>query len=188
MKSFLLLCLSGLVLLLACTGKKVASTEKNKKEKPTAVQWVKFEELASLQAKEPRKVFIDVYTDWCGWCKKMDAQTLTHPVIIGYMSEKYYAVKFNAETRDTIRFNGFTYTSTNPSNPRATHQLALSLLNNKLGYPSSVYLDEDMKMMGVLQTYLDAPTFEAVLHYYAEGANKTTPWQQYFENFNGEIK
>lgn len=187
MKQIALFTVACALLLLSCHNK-AGSSGSGKKESPSAIQWIRFEDLAAAQAKEPRKVFIDVYTDWCGWCKKMDANTLTHSVIIKYMSEKYYAIKFNAETRDTVRFNGFTYTSTNPSNPRATHQLALSLLNNKLGYPSSVYLDEEMKVLGVLQTYLDAPTMEAVLHFYADGAYKTTPWQNYFENFNGEIK
>ena len=34
--------------------------------------WISFEQAVELQKKEPRKILIDVYTDWCGWCKKMD--------------------------------------------------------------------------------------------------------------------
>ena len=183
-----LILLAFLAATLSCSRKTNPQGNENTGKVPSAIEWVRFEDLAARQAKEPRKVFIDVYTDWCGWCKKMDAQSLTHPVIVKYMSSKFYAVKFNAETKDTIRFNGHTYTSTNPSAPRSTHQLALSLLNNKLGYPTTVYLDEDLKMLGPLQGYLDPKTMEAVLHFYWDEAYKTTPWPTFQETFTGEIK
>ncbi|MCC7301951.1 MAG: DUF255 domain-containing protein [Bacteroidia bacterium] len=173
---------------LSCHRKSLSTGSTENKKVPGSVEWIRFEDLAAAQIKEPRKVFIDVYTDWCGWCKKMDAQSLTHPVIVKYLGTKFYAVKFNAETKDTIRFNGHTYTSTNPGGARATHQLALSLLNNKLGYPTTVYLDEDLKMLGPLQGFLDPKTLEAVLHYYGDEAYKTTPWPTFQETFTGEIQ
>ena len=62
------------------------------------VKWYTFEEAVELNKAEQRKIFIDVYTDWCGWCKKMDATTFNSPEIAKILNEEYYAVKFDAET------------------------------------------------------------------------------------------
>ena len=79
-----------------------ASIHKNypgKDKKPKGekdVKWLSFEEAQKLAAKTPKKIFVDVYTDWCGWCKKMDKNTLSDPGIKDYLNKKYYAVKLNA--------------------------------------------------------------------------------------------
>merc|ERR1711991_317837 len=87
----------------------------------------------------PKKVFIDLYTSWCGWCKRMDATTFKQKAIVEYMNQKYYAVKFDAETRDTVNFNGHTFTNSDPSfvkragNGRGKpHWFAHSILDGKL--------------------------------------------------------
>jgi len=53
------------------------------------IKWLDFEEAVALNSKKPKKIFIDMYTDWCGWCKKMDAATFINPVIVDYMNEHY---------------------------------------------------------------------------------------------------
>ena len=70
------------------------------------VQWMTFEEAIEANKDNPRKIFVDIYTDWCGWCKKMDAQTFNHPDIASYMNDNYYNVKFNAEQKGEVVFNG----------------------------------------------------------------------------------
>ena len=159
--------------------------DKNKKD---TIKWYTFSEAVELSKKAPRKMFIDVYTDWCGWCKKMDAGTFENAAIVKYLNAHYYPVKMNAEMKDTIIFNNLTFVNPNPTNPRSTHQLAASLLSNKLSYPTSVYLDENFGMLQAIGSYLDAKTLEAVLHFYGEDANKTTKWDDYFQNFQGEVK
>ena len=62
------------------------------------IKWMTFEQMQEAQKKQPRKVIIDMYTDWCGWCKRMDKNTFEHPVIAAYMNENFYAIKFNAES------------------------------------------------------------------------------------------
>ncbi len=39
------------------------------------VRWLSWEEAIELSKEDPRKIVIDVYTEWCGWCKKMDKTT-----------------------------------------------------------------------------------------------------------------
>src|SRR3954463_14417926 len=73
------------------------------------IHWMTFKEALAKNEKAPKKIFIDVYTDWCGWCKKMDASTFTNDSIIQYMNKNFYAVKLDAETKDTIKYKGVDY-------------------------------------------------------------------------------
>jgi thioredoxin-related protein len=75
------------------------------------INWLTLEEADSLYKIEKRPMFIDVYTDWCGWCKRMDASTFQDPTVAAYLNANFYAVKLDAETKDTITFNGTTYTN-----------------------------------------------------------------------------
>ena len=70
------------------------------------VNWVSIEEAQILMKKEPMKIFIDFYTDWCGWCKRMDAQTFANPIIAAYLNKHFYAVKIDAEQSEPITFKG----------------------------------------------------------------------------------
>ncbi len=92
--------------------------------KPESIKWLSFQEMVVLHKAKPKKVLIDVYTDWCGYCKKMDADTYTNQEIIKYLNENYYVVKLNAEMKDTVLYDKYTFVNLNPNQNRSTHQLA----------------------------------------------------------------
>ncbi len=87
------------------------------------IKWYTIEEAEKLFNKSPRPIFIDTYTDWCGWCKKMDSETFTDPVIADILNTKFYPVKFNAEGKESVTFMGQTFI--NDGKAGRTHQLAL---------------------------------------------------------------
>jgi len=151
----------------------------------TKIKWMDFEEAVALNNKKPKKMFIDMYTDWCGWCKKMDAATFINPVIVEYMNDNYYAVKFNAERKDTINFNGTKFVNANPTGSRSSHDLAKELLSGRMSYPSFVFLDENLKKVTTVPGYRKAPEFEAILNYIASNAYKTQKWEEYSASFKG---
>jgi thioredoxin-related protein len=168
------------------------SQAKEKKDKvlPAGenIHWYSFEEAYRLNKKKPKKIFIDVFTDWCGWCKKMDAETFTNPIISGYMSKHFYCVKLNAERKDTVVIDGVTFTNPNPASKRSTHQLAIELLKGKMSYPSYVFLNEKSQWLTVISGYQVSKEFEPILHYFAEDAYQKTPWEDFKASFEGEIK
>src|SRR6187431_1530392 len=77
---------------------------------PEGIKWLSISEAEKLAKDEPRKIIVDIYTDWCGWCKRMDNSTYKDPKVVEYINKNFYAVKFNAETKNEITFQGKTYT------------------------------------------------------------------------------
>lgn len=152
------------------------------------VKWYSFEEAYKNNKKKPRKIFIDVFTEWCGWCKKMDAETFTNPVIVRYMNKNFYCVKFDAERKDTIIIDGVTFVNQNPNGRRSSHQLAVELLKGKMSYPSYVFLNEKSQWLTVVPGYQQARDFESIIHYFGDDAYQKTPWEDYKGSFVGEIK
>lgn len=132
---------------------------------------------------------MDVYTNWCGWCKKMDAGTFSHPDIVKYINENYYAVKLNAETKEAIEFKGQTFVNPNPDLRRPTHEFAaIAAVNGRLSFPTIVYLDEELNLLSPVPGYVDAKAIEPIIHYFAEEAYKDTPWTDYQSAFKSSIE
>ncbi|MFN3840348.1 MAG: thioredoxin family protein [Cyclobacteriaceae bacterium] len=139
------------------------------------VKWMTFEEAVERAKTEKRKIFIDVYTDWCGWCKVMDKNTFSDPKIAEILNTRFYPVKFDAEQREDVEFNGHTFKFV-PYGNKGTHQLAAALLNNELSYPTVVFLDEEFRMIQPLKGYQDARQFHPIIQYIGEGHYKSIKW------------
>jgi len=146
--------------------------------------WHSFEEATILNKENPKLIFIDVYTDWCGWCKKMDAATFKDKHIAKYMNEKYYCVKLNAETKDSIAFMGRVFTNPNPDGRRSTHHLAAILLQNKMSYPSYVFMNEDNRILTVVKGFVGAQKFDPIIHWFGERAYLDKTFPVYSKEFN----
>ena len=151
------------------------------------VKWMTFEEAVALAAEQPKHIFIDVYTDWCGWCKKMDASTFVDPVIVDLLNKHYYAVKLDAEQKDTIYFMDKAFVNTNPEGKRASHQMAQALLKGKMSSPSYVFLNSQTEWLTVLSGYRKAPEMEQVLTYFGESIYETKTWEQFMATFASRL-
>ena len=151
------------------------------------VKWYTIEEAEELTKNEPRKLFIDVYTDWCGWCKKLDKETFTDPVIAHILNTKFYAVKFDAESKESIKFIGHTFTNEG-TGTRRTHQLAAALLQGKMSYPSAAYMNEKLELLFAVPGYFSAKDIEPLLHFIFSDSYQTTDFQKYKESFQGKVE
>ncbi len=142
------------------------------------VAWMSWEEAVAANEAEPRKIFVDVYTDWCGWCKRMDSGTFTDERVVELLNEHFYAVKFDAEQREDVTFGGKTY-KFESGGRNGVHGLAKLLLQGRLGYPTVVFLDEDIQIIQPVPGYQEADAFAKITRYFADDAYRTVPWAEY---------
>jgi thioredoxin-related protein len=146
------------------------------------VNWMTLEEAVEKNKTEKRKIFIDVYTDWCGWCKRMDETTFSDYRVAEYLNKNFYVVKFNAEQQQDIVFKNKTY-HFKKVGTRGYHELAAEWLNNRLSYPTVVFLNEEMELIQPLPNYVEAARFETIITYFGTNSYKKTPWETYEKNF-----
>jgi thioredoxin-related protein len=158
-----------------------------KPEAAQAIKWMTWDEMQEAQKKEPRKVVVDVFTDWCGWCKRMEATTFTNPSVIKYVNEHYYAVKFDAETKTTIHFRGRDYRFI-PEGVRGYNELAAEILNNQMSYPTTVYFDETLNEIFPVPGYQEPKMFETVLNYVGTNSYKNQQFDSYQQSFKATAK
>lgn len=179
MKHVLLLMLAVMSLSPAFAGDKKKSKAKTDAS-ANEIHWISFAELEKNMKKEPRKVYIDVYTGWCGWCKVMDKKTFTNPEVINYINSKYYAVKLNAEQKEPIAFMGKTF----PFNGEyKANMLAVELMGGQMSYPTTVILQEDLMSPAPIPGYLDVAVMEKVLKYFGENHYKTKKYDEFERTF-----
>ena len=150
------------------------------------IHWITWNQMVANQKIEKKKVIVDLYTDWCGWCKKMDKTTFKNPVIVNYINKNFYAVKFNAEQKEDINFDGHIYKFVG-SGRRGYHELAAALSQNRLSYPTYVFLDEDIKLLQVIPGYQQADMFEYIINYFGGGFYKNVPWAKFEKEFESKL-
>ncbi len=123
------------------------------------VNWMTWEEAVQKNKTEKRKIFVDVFTDWCGWCKVMDRNTFAEASVAKLLNEEFYAVKFNAEQTADVVFNNVTFKYIPMEGGRGVHQLAVALLNSQMSYPNFVFLDEEFRIIPVAPGYQSLPGY-----------------------------
>ena len=131
--------------------------KEQKRDQDEGIHWVSIEEAQALTKENPRTIFVDVYTDWCGWCKVMDKRNFNDDEVIEYVNEHYYAVKLNAESRDQVTFNGTTL-----SEAELAHAFGVN------SFPTIVLINETFDMVAPAPGYRKARDFQKMLEEFKE--------------------
>ncbi len=157
------------------------------------IKWMTMNEALAAQKKNPKKIFLDAYTIWCGPCKLLDKNTFTNEDVIKYINKHYYPVKFNAEGTEVVNYREHTFTNPeyNPDRKgrNSTHQFARAM--KITGYPSLVFFDEKGNLIGPIPGYRTPHQLELFLKLFVEEDYKkiTTPeaFKAYSESFKNEF-
>jgi thioredoxin-related protein len=166
MKKYILMVLMSLAVMssISCAGSK----KETPKAAAGAVVWMAWDQAMTSAQEEGKFIVVDVYTDWCHWCKVMDEKTYVDPAVAGLMKESFVAVKLNAERENTVNFKGKAYTEMD---------LARNLGVN--GYPTTMFLASDGTVIGKIPGYIEAPVFKQILEYLTSGSYKSMSLDQY---------
>src|SRR6266481_4887666 len=93
------------VLVLSALSMPAAGLAQSAKEQPKPeLSWKPFETGFAKAQTENKKVLLDVYTDWCGWCKRLDKDVYSDKRVVSYLTEHYYVVKLNAEDTASVTY------------------------------------------------------------------------------------
>lgn len=172
----------NIILSALALGTLIIATPSFRSPEPEAIKWYTWEEAVALNKAKPKKIMVDVYTSWCGWCKKMDKGAFTDPSIAAYITENFYPVKLNAEQREEIKFNEETFGFVGGENGRGgVHALAYALLDGHMGYPSLVYLNEKYERIMISPGFKETPDLMKELKFAAEEIYSKTTWEKYKE-------
>lgn len=131
------------------------------------IEWIGFEQLDDSLRVNNKPVLVYFYTDWCVYCKKMDRNAFKNPEIVSKINKEFYAVKMNAETMDSIEFEGQTFTNQQAKTKRnGVHQIPLLLAsrgNNKLSFPTLLVLDRNFRIRKRSFEYMTSERMKALI-------------------------
>jgi len=176
-----------LLLILLIAGVSVNAQE-------SEINWMSLEEAVQAQAKNPKKIMMDVYTTWCGPCKMLDKNTFQNKDVVKYVNDHYYAVKFNAEGAEQINFKENVFKNPNydpnKSGRNAQHELAAAL--RITAYPTIVFFNENGDTLLPVPGYKTPSQLELYLKLFFNDDHQTindqSQWDQYQKDFVFEFK
>jgi thioredoxin-related protein len=172
MQKVKLLFLYTSIIILCCSQKPAPANDH--------VKWIGLDEAVTNLQKEKRPLLIDLYTDWCGWCKVMDKKTYSDKRVADYVGNKFYAVKINAETHDKITWNNKIYSFN--SNYRS-NEFAVYLTNSRLEFPTTIFIPADGGAPQAIPGYMTPKDFELLVKYFGDGGYGKIPFEEYQKNF-----
>lgn len=162
--------------------------------KAQEINWVTLEEAVELQKKNPKKIIMDMYTTWCGPCKMLDRNTFQNKDVAAYVNKHYYAVKFNAEGNDTVKFKDKTFTNPNYDPAKAKRRNSghqLSRYFSVRSYPTMVFLDEKSEFIAPIVGYKTPRQLELYLKMFKKdehlGMDTQAKFNAYAKNFKAEF-
>ncbi len=143
-------------------------------------KWSSLNVVSQRLRQEQRPVLIDLYTDWCHWCKVMDKKTYANDKVIAYLEDKFYIAKINAETKDTLSWQNKAYAY---NDLYKINDFALYVTNGQTGFPSTVIITSKDAEPIQIAGFLEPKELEPILKYFGEGAYLTQSFQGYKKNF-----
>lgn len=156
-----------------------------------SINWNTIEKASTNNNNKGAKLyFADFYTNWCGWCKRMDRETFTDPVVAKILNKYYIPIKFNAEGNADFSWMGVHYTNTPtaPGQRPSVHSFAKYILGQQMGFPSFVIFGTDQSVLTILQGYKTKDELPIILWYFCSGDYQKYAFDQYLKIFEKQIR
>jgi thioredoxin-related protein len=158
----------GLVIVVAAVAFRVGTAPAGETAHPTKVEWKNFTDGMNLCRNTDKKLLVDVYTDWCGWCKTMDKETYSQDEVISYITDHFVPVRLNAESQEMRQFDTLHITDADLANAFGV-----------TGYPTTIFITSAGQPITSIPGYIKKDEFTKILHYIAEDAYTKMDYEQY---------
>lgn len=146
-----------------------------------SISWMTVGQAETRLQQQQKPVLIDLYTNWCGWCKQMDRKTYSNKKVVEYLSDKFYTVKVDAETKAAITWQGKTY----QFDPQyRCNQFAVYLSHGQLEFPTTVIIVPGEAPQAI-PGYMEPRNLEMLVKYFGEGSYKSQGFDEYAKSFHG---
>ncbi|TMQ67669.1 MAG: DUF255 domain-containing protein [Candidatus Eisenbacteria bacterium] len=135
----------------------------------TPLAWRDWDSGFKEARRQKRIVLVDVYTDWCGWCRRMDRDVYSRPEVREYLQRTFVTVKLDAEADKLGLYQG-----------KAATWRALAAQFGVNGYPTTVFLRPEGEYITRVPGYVPAERFLDVLRYIGDGhMDRGVSFQEY---------
>ncbi len=142
------------------------------------INWISFQAALDLQKESKKPLMVFVYTDWCKFCKMMEADVFKNQKAVKYLNEHFLNVRLNAENKDSLVVSGQTYKYLPEYR---SHELALHLLNGKMSYPTTVFITADQQIQRI-PSYLDLLHAEWLYVFFGEKKYMQTSFDEFMQS------
>jgi thioredoxin-related protein len=130
--------------------------------------WKKFNDGMAEAKVSGKKVLVDVYADWCKWCKKMDAVTYADKKVTSYLEKNYVLIKLNAEGTESITYLGKTISPSDFAQKMGVD-----------GYPATLFLKSNGDPITIAPGYSEPGMFIHVVQYIGDNQIGKKNFDQY---------
>lgn len=145
------------------------------------VKWIRFDELTDRQKEFKKPIIVDLYTDWCHWCKVMDKETYGNEKVANYINDNFIPVTFNAEGRDPVSFRNKTYSF---NNEYKVNMLAVALTNGQLSFPTTIIIPDENTQPIPIAGFLKPRELELIIKYFGSGSYKLKSFPDFQKGFH----
>lgn len=165
--------ISALLITLALGLPGVAESQKAAPTRGADVQWTNLELAVAKAADQNKAILVDVYTDWCGWCKKMDKEVFADPAVSEVLAKSFATAKVNGESRESFTFKG-----------QKTDGVGIARAFGVRGYPALIFLDAKGEMLTMIPGFMDAQKFLPVVLFIGNKEYEKMEWEAYLASYN----
>lgn len=155
----------------AAPANKAQAAPKPAASAPTSVRWMSLEQAAKEASASGKHLFVSVYTDWCGYCRKLNTVTFRANPVISELERNFKSVKLNAESDAKVVWKGKTLTSSKLAEEWGVE-----------GYPTLLFLNAKGEIVGSFASYAEPDLMVKLLTYISSGARER---KLSFEEFVG---